>query len=225
MCTLLSHLRPKRNDRFPSWRSLFFYRCTDEISFAPLKSQGVDSRLNYIREKAVAAAPPPCSPKSIYVLANLLEIFSLREEAFANIKTKTTLDNVVGEVFSWVAAGQKQIMRMQCDLLVADLKNPKTMALVKKNLEHISEGSSSHCAGAVDLMLQKAFESKKQSKGVKLRCAYRHCWLRENPVSYSSVGSRTLCLHCEDEYMECVGCGRRRDGDYSSCQGCRKMFI
>ena len=37
-----SCLRLERNDEFPSWKSLFFYRCTDVISFAPLKSQGVD---------------------------------------------------------------------------------------------------------------------------------------------------------------------------------------
>ena len=60
------------NDELFSWGSLFFYRCTDEILFAPLKSQGVDSRLKYIRDKTEAAAPPPCSPKSIYVLANLV---------------------------------------------------------------------------------------------------------------------------------------------------------
>ena len=61
-----------RNDTLFSWKSLFFYRCTDEILFAPLKSQGADSRLKYIRENTVEAAPPPCSPKSIYVLANLV---------------------------------------------------------------------------------------------------------------------------------------------------------
>ena len=60
------------NDGLPSWKSLFFYRSTDQISFAPLKSQGVDSRLKYVRENTVEAVPPPCSPKSIYVLANLV---------------------------------------------------------------------------------------------------------------------------------------------------------
>ena len=59
----------EKNDESCSWKSLFFYRCTDTILFAPLKSQGVDSRLEYIRENTVADAPPPCSPKSIYVLA------------------------------------------------------------------------------------------------------------------------------------------------------------
>ena len=61
-----------KNDESFSWKSLFFYRCTDTISFAPLKSQGIDSRLEYIRENTVADAPPPCSPKSIYVLAELV---------------------------------------------------------------------------------------------------------------------------------------------------------
>ena len=92
------------------------------IAFAPLKSQGVDSRLNHIRDKTTAAAPPPCSPKSIYALAKLvrqpsikplghelmcrieLEIQPLRDSAFADIKSKVSLDNVVDEVFSWVTA-------------------------------------------------------------------------------------------------------------------------
>ena len=69
---LPSSLRLERNDEFCSWKSLFFYRCTDIISFAPLRSQGVDSRLNYIRERNAITAPPPCSPKSIYVLASLV---------------------------------------------------------------------------------------------------------------------------------------------------------
>ena len=34
----------ERNDEFFRWRSLFFYRCTDTISFAPLRSQGSSSR-------------------------------------------------------------------------------------------------------------------------------------------------------------------------------------
>ena len=72
MCTstFLSSLFLNGNDEFLRWKSLFFYRCTDDISYAPLKSQGVDFRSKYISENTVAAAPPPCSPKSIYALAS-----------------------------------------------------------------------------------------------------------------------------------------------------------
>ena len=119
----LSCLHLEGNDEFSSWKALFFYRCTDMISFAPLKSQGVDSRSNYIRGiKATTTTPPPCSPKNIYVLANLvripqpnvsrmtlmcrleLGIRPLCDRAFADIERKVSLDNVVVEVFSWVTA-------------------------------------------------------------------------------------------------------------------------
>ena len=73
-----SRLHLERNDEFSSWKSLFFYRCTDMISFAPLKSQGVDSRSKYVCETKATAAPPPCSPKSIYVLAALVRKPSIK---------------------------------------------------------------------------------------------------------------------------------------------------
>ncbi|KAF9645603.1 hypothetical protein BDM02DRAFT_3189560 [Thelephora ganbajun] len=109
-----------------AWRSLFFYKCTGQISFAPLRSQGVDSRLRYILERTTADAPPPCSPKSIYVLANLvssrrpakalirgvaltlyrwkLNIQPLRDLAFKDVKSKLSEDNIVEEFFSCVTA-------------------------------------------------------------------------------------------------------------------------
>ena len=61
-----------KNDELSSWKSLFFYRCTDEMTFAPFKSQGLDSRLKYIGRNTVAMAPHPCSPKSIFILASLV---------------------------------------------------------------------------------------------------------------------------------------------------------
>ena len=73
-----SFLRLLRNDYSCSWKSLFFYRCTDAILFAPLKSQGIDARSDYIRQKQGAAVPPPCSPKSIHVLASLVRKPSIK---------------------------------------------------------------------------------------------------------------------------------------------------
>ena len=52
-----------------SWRSLFFYLCTDIIQFAPLKSQSVSARARYVQEETTPYQSPPCSPKSIYSLA------------------------------------------------------------------------------------------------------------------------------------------------------------
>ena len=54
-----SYPRLPRNDDSSRWKPLFFYCCTGEILFAPLKSQGVDARSDYIRGKEGTAAPPP----------------------------------------------------------------------------------------------------------------------------------------------------------------------
>ncbi|KAF9785418.1 hypothetical protein BJ322DRAFT_829017 [Thelephora terrestris] len=214
-----------------SWKSIFFYRCTDEISFAPLRSQGVVSRANYIREKTVATAPPPCSPKSIYVLAELLGIPVLREKAFEDFKKKVTSKTVVGEAFSWVTAGQKEILEMECDLLVSSSKGPSTVALVKDSIRRASDGSSPHCAGALKLGLEKAFKSKKESNGVKLRCSHSSCNWYSNHVSYSSIGSGTYqCQMCINRgwggyYFQCAGCGYNRTSNHTACQGCGKRFL
>jgi len=88
-----SCIRLEINNELCSWKSLFFYRCTDQISFAPLRSQGVDSRLKYIRERNAVAAPPPCSPKSIYVLASLVRKPSIRRlthDTDASIEARNT---------------------------------------------------------------------------------------------------------------------------------------
>jgi len=206
---------------FSAWKSLFFYCCTDEILFAPLKSQGVVSRVNYIRENTVAATPPPCSPKSIYVLADLLGIPLLREKALEDIKKKVTTNTVVDEAFSWVTAGQKEILEMQCDFLVSSCKSPSTVALVKQSIRQISDGSSSHSAGALKLGLEKAFNSRKQANRVKLRCSYTSCTSYSNHVSYSSIGSGTyycqMCLNrgWGNRYFQCVGCGHNRTSNFT----------
>ena len=101
---------------------MFFYRCTDDILFTPLPSQGADHRLNYIRTSTIAAIPP-CSPENIYTLANLvrhspiahfrraadtinqLGIQPLCDKALADIEGKMTSDNTVSAVFSQFAAG------------------------------------------------------------------------------------------------------------------------
>ena len=53
---------------------------------------------------------------------------------------------------------------MQGDLLIPNLKNPKTVALLKENIRHIPDGSLSHCASALNLVFNSAFELKKKKR-------------------------------------------------------------
>jgi hypothetical protein len=119
---------------------------------------------------------------------------------------------------------------MQCDILIPNLKNPKTIALMKENFENMSDGSSPHCAGALKLGFEKAFELKKREKGVQLQCSGRSCGWYNSPISYSSIGSGICCPHCISFgrggcYLQCAGCKYRRTAIGESCQGCGKKFI
>jgi hypothetical protein len=63
-CGLLSYrLVPLLTDSC-RWQALLYYLYTDEIVFAPLRSQG-----NRTTRCCSLEGPPPCSPKSMYRLA------------------------------------------------------------------------------------------------------------------------------------------------------------
>ena len=55
-------------------------------------------------------------------------------------------------------------MEMECELLILNFRNPKTIDLINKNIGRASDGSSSHSANAFKLGLKKAFDLKKQKQ-------------------------------------------------------------
>jgi len=125
------------------------------------------------------------------------------------------------------SSSHEKIMEIECDLLTSNFRDPKTIALVREKIGHIFDGSLSHCGGSLKLGLSKAFDIKKQKKtSAQLRCGYAHCAWHQNPVSYSSIGSNTYCPNCGQRYyMQCTGCGCDRNGNYASCQRCRRNFV
>ena len=117
---------------------------------------------------------------------------------------------------------------MECELLISNFKDPRTIALVKENIGHISDGSSSHCAAVLKLGLKKAFELKKQKgqtlPGVLLRCTNNSCEWWKTPAYCSAIGSRVYCPICTC-YMVCAGCGYTRSDVSELCQSCGKKFV
>ena len=123
---------------------------------------------------------------------------------------------------------QEKVMEMECDLLISNFKNAKTIDLVNENIGRISGGSSSHSASALKLGLKKAFDLKKQPPvtGVNLlRCSNSYCTWYRNPRSYSSVNTSNglTCNNC-NYHLQCAGCGYNRTGQYRTCQSCGIMW-
>ncbi|KAF7789951.1 hypothetical protein EIP86_000899 [Pleurotus ostreatoroseus] len=89
-----------------TWRALVYYIYTGKISFAPLRSKGISSRKNFIRNyhKIRTGLPTPVSPKSVYRLAHMYELEDLKKLAERDIKAKISAQNVVAEAFSWFSS-------------------------------------------------------------------------------------------------------------------------
>jgi len=128
------------------------------------------------------------------------------------------------------SSSQEKIMEMEFEVLTPNFKDPKTIGLMKENIGHISDGSSSHCAGALKFGFKKAFELKKRKRFVLLRCRRAGCARNTTPVPYSAVGANVYCTDCQYSYgtyfMQCDGCSyNRTHGSYVSCQNCGKKFL
>ncbi|KAF9645620.1 hypothetical protein BDM02DRAFT_3262815 [Thelephora ganbajun] len=208
---------------FASWRSLFFYLCTDVIQFAPLKSQGTDVRAQYVREQTTPDRPPPCSPRVIYSLASALDIKPLRDLAFDDIRSKVTSTNVVTELFSSFTSRESDVMKMHCKLLSGKFHERNTTSSVADLIKSMAGGSAVHRAGALKLALRNG----RSKGGALLRCPYHHCDFHHNPISYRSMGPSLECPrdHWEgNPLMECTNCGQVRSNSHTECQRCGEWF-
>ena len=111
------------------------------------------------------------------------------------------------------SSSYKEVMGMQCDLLMSNSRDPRTIALVKGNIGHIFDGSLPHCAESLKLELKKAFDLKKKERqphGVKLGCSNNSCAWYSNPPPYSTVRRRIYCPRAAIITTLCVlGAGAR----------------
>ena len=126
---------------------------------------------------------------------------------------------------------REELMETQCDLVIANLGDPKTIVLVRENIKDFSSGSSPYRADVLRLGLKKAFELKKKKTRapvppeVRLRCSNPGCgWHRTQKWRLEDIGLALFCHLCLNSYYQCTDCGSNRTSNYASCQGCRAIF-
>ncbi|KAI0826417.1 hypothetical protein BC629DRAFT_78835 [Irpex lacteus] len=82
---------------FSTLKAAIFYLCTGELNFAALRSSSL-ARPDTTVESAWQA--PPCSPKSMYRLADKLSLMDLKDTAMANFVSQLTTTTIVQELRS-----------------------------------------------------------------------------------------------------------------------------
>lgn len=124
---------------FNTWRALLDYLYTDEIAFAPLRSQASKT----VGRRSLHE-PTPCSPKSMYRLACKIKHDKLQAKTLAAIKSSLTEHNILQELSSSLTSKFPAILEMEVEILFQKIVTPTVMkdfpALIQKiagaNLPH-----------------------------------------------------------------------------------------
>ena len=130
---------------------------------------------------------------------------------------------------------QEKVVEMHWDILIPNYQDPKTITLVRENVERISSGSSSYCAVTLKVGLKKAFEFKKKKRlplkphRAFVRCSNPSCSYHTSSMSCSPSITVFHCPYCKSSGLgsycfQCTSCGHDRTGNYMSCQNCGGSF-
>jgi len=124
---------------FATWKAFLFYLYTGHIVFAPLSSSGVEAR-NKSNEKHVLAHPrwpSPCSPKSVYRLANKYGFTLLEDLALKEIISRLTPQNIVEEYFSSFTLTYDSIQKVEFNYLRDMMRNSDVKAAWERHVPHL----------------------------------------------------------------------------------------
>ncbi|KAI1796421.1 hypothetical protein LXA43DRAFT_879627 [Ganoderma leucocontextum] len=141
---------PKRRGRviylhdiaFKTWRAFLFYAYFDELSFAALKSlKGSTART----DTNDPYGAPPCSPKSMYRLAEKAhpipyDIPALKKRTVDDIRMQLSLRNILEEVFSSFATLHPEIQELELDYLYNNINDLTIQTELPKWIEAMEDG-------------------------------------------------------------------------------------
>ncbi|PCH40583.1 hypothetical protein WOLCODRAFT_136932 [Wolfiporia cocos MD-104 SS10] len=134
------------------WAVLSMYSIP--VAFAPLKSQGPryrsEERAQY--KENFPHRPPPCSPKSMYRLADKLGLETLKHQAFNDLMSKLSVDNIHQEVFSTFSARYSEVLDQQVKAYGEFPTKP--LPALQKKVDRIAAGQMPHAGPAVMAMLK-----------------------------------------------------------------------
>ncbi len=148
-----------------TFSALIYYLYTDLVDFAPLTSSFLPAHLSssspfseqdegrsvaramyeaHERRKALIwdyagenqDKPMPVSPKSMYRLADKMQLHELKQRAQEDIAKKLTVHNIVWEVFSGFTAQYPEIRKIETDFLLRNWAQVKKSPAMKNIFAH-----------------------------------------------------------------------------------------
>jgi len=140
---------------FPTWRALIFYLCTGAVAFAPLGSQR--KALPQYASRLMTPDPPPCSPKSMYRLADRLGLEDLKQQALHDIQSKLSPGNILKELFSEFTSRYSDVLEMQLGYVCQNGHQNSVLAALPSLSEQLIQGSLPHSTAILTSLMTNLF--------------------------------------------------------------------
>ncbi|KAI0829632.1 hypothetical protein BC628DRAFT_1357957 [Trametes gibbosa] len=149
-------VQPRRKGRvvfiediaYRTWESFVFYAYFGRVAFAPLSSQPAASPTARPKYE-----PPPCSPKSMYRLADKYGIEGLKQLALEDLRSKMLQHNILVELLSPFSFTYTSVQEMELAYLVDNLKGQEVYQQLPKWVQALEEG---HLPCDTSVVLSKA---------------------------------------------------------------------
>ncbi|KAI0341443.1 hypothetical protein BDW22DRAFT_1485432 [Trametopsis cervina] len=149
---------------YRTWKALIPYLYHGQVKFANLRSHPVQTKAKELPE-----AFTPCSPKSIYRLADMYNLPKLKAEALENIKSQLTPKNIVQELRSSLTFHYDEIQRMEVIFACEGAQRTAVLEGLSEWMSDLSKGQYSHTKDTLHALVQEIAGSKP----IQNRC--RHC--------------------------------------------------
>ncbi|KAL1942536.1 hypothetical protein VTO73DRAFT_6138 [Trametes versicolor] len=135
---------------YKTWRAFIFYAYLGEkeLSFAPLRSEQKSTPNELKPDQA-----PPCSPKSMYRLADKYDIAPLKELAAAEIMKRLSTHNILEEIFSTFTSMYPDIRTKELDFLRRNMHVPDIQSRLPSWIEALEDGRLPKGAGRILTLL------------------------------------------------------------------------
>jgi len=135
---------------FKTWQAMSLFLYTDSIEFDPLRSYSASSPQPPLKMTSVEQSP--CSPKSMYRLADRLRLIELREQAQVSLKSYLTEANIVDELFSDFTWSYPEILGMESDVFYQHSTHPSVTSAMRRVFGRIAKGELPHSDVVLDVL-------------------------------------------------------------------------
>ncbi|TCD60581.1 hypothetical protein EIP91_009839 [Steccherinum ochraceum] len=150
---------------FKTWQSLSLYLYRDYVAFSPLRSYlATNSQVTVPELSAQFPQHSPCSPKSMYRLAAILQLPELKDQALASLKSYLNETNIIDELFSDFTWRYPESLQMEAEVYYQYSKHPSVTGAWNRMLGRVAKGELPHS----DVVLEAVIGVLAQRNGAVL---------------------------------------------------------